>query len=136
MPVEMRVWTCKYPADSDLNERLRETAKQANLPYYKLLTRMLDLWDKYQAENSFQSEGFNARITRIEKFIERLKVTGELQWEWDSKTENWIEPDKQPIKDEPEAGKQSTEDQPVIEPAKQDEIKPKPKSNKKQTRTK
>ena len=149
-----KVWTCKYPADSDLNERLREASKQANLPYYKLLARMLDLWEQDQADNSFQSEDFNARITKIEKFIEILNIDGTFQW--DSEAKNWIEPDKQqdkteeqpeaevpqieniadeqPAKDEPEADKQTEEDQPAIEPE-QDEVKPKPKvTRKKQTR--
>ena len=95
MPVEMKVWTCKFPKESDLNERLRKASKQANLPYYKLLTGMLDLWDKYQAENSLHSDDLNARVNKIEKFMERLKIAGEILWEWDSETESWITPDEQ-----------------------------------------
>ena len=153
-----KVWTCKYPADSDLNERLREASKQANLPYYKLLAKMLDLWEQYQADNSSQVDvlnTFNARIKKSEKFIEKLLelLRNDIRLEWDSETENWIDTDKQqdkvaesphienmpeeqPVKDEPEADKQSEEDQSVIEFAEQDGVKPKPKSNKKQTRTK
>ena len=78
MPVEMKVWTCKLPADSDLNERLRSAAKQANIPYYKLLGEMLDLWEKRQIENGLQSDDFNARISKVERFMEL--ITDDLQW--------------------------------------------------------
>ena len=107
MPVEMRVWTCKYPADSNLNERLREASRQANLPYYKLLARMLDLWEQYQVDNCFQPKDFNVRITKIEKFIKKLTelFTDDLNWKWDSEAEKWIVPDEQhnEIEERPEA---------------------------------
>jgi len=134
MPVEMKVWTCKFPADSDLNQRLREASKQANLPYYKLLAEMLDLWEKYQVENSLQSDNLNAWISKVEKFMKL--ITDYFHWEWDSETENWILPDEeqqnesedQPVNDEPEQHT-SEEDQPAIEPE-QEEIKPKGKRKK------
>jgi|GEM_PF-5962790 len=106
MSVEMKVWTCKYPEDSNLNKRLREASKQANLPYYKLLANMLDLWDKYQVENSLQSDNLNARINKIEKFMER--VNEEACWKWDSESEKWITPDEQHNK---------TDKQPEAEPS-------------------
>ena len=111
MPVEMKVWTCKFPADSDLTERLREASKQINQPYYKLLTNMLDLWENRQIDTDLPSDALNARINKLEKFMQL--AAEHLKCEWDAAAETWTIPGSQ---------HSEAEEQPAAEPAQSDII--------------